>query len=157
MQQTTFEPLEPAWPLVGRWSNRLVALGLLLGPGTLLAIASRLTPDGRGMRTHEQLGLPSCAFFAGTGMPCPTCGMTTAFAHAAHGQLLSSFFVQPFGAFLAVLSACLVLLGGYALATDLPLQPIFRPAGRGWPLAFLLTLLLGAWLYKMLVVRFGNW
>ncbi len=71
----------------------------------LVLIAASLSPDVRGHGTHEQLGLPSCGFLISTGRPCPTCGMTTAFALAAHGHLLDSARTQPMGTLLALMSA----------------------------------------------------
>ncbi|MCX5660912.1 MAG: DUF2752 domain-containing protein [Planctomycetota bacterium] len=157
MQQLSHEPAYPPVPLAVRWSNRLVGLALVVGPGSLLAVASRLTPDARGMRTHEQLGLPPCGFAAVSGYPCPTCGMTTAFAHAAHGQIVDAVVAQPFGGLLAIASACAVLIGAYALVTDLPLAPLFRPANRMAFLYLLLALFLGSWTFKILAVRHGTW
>ena len=37
-----------------------------------------------------------------TGIPCPTCGMTTAFSHCVRGHWLTSFIVQPAGCLVAV-------------------------------------------------------
>lgn len=37
-----------------------------------------------------------------TGYPCPTCGMTTAFAHVVRGELISAFHAQPAGLVLAL-------------------------------------------------------
>ncbi|MBX3377384.1 MAG: DUF2752 domain-containing protein [Phycisphaeraceae bacterium] len=73
---------------------------------SLLAVAAWLTPSVYGHGTHTQLGLPSCPWPQTVGGPCPTCGMTTAFALAADGRLVDSFLVQPFGCILAVLTAC---------------------------------------------------
>ena len=52
-----------------------------------LGIARALTPAPAGFGTHEQLGLPPCAFLHWTGFPCPSCGLTTCFAHAAHRSI----------------------------------------------------------------------
>ena len=72
---------------------------------SVLGVAAWLHADPRGVSTHEQLGLPGCTFLQTTGMPCFTCGMTTAFTHAAHGHLLAALYTQPGGAVLAVLTA----------------------------------------------------
>lgn len=78
--------------------------GLLWAGGTLtiLAVASGLSPSGEGHGTHRALGLPGCVWLATFDQPCPTCGMTTSFAHAADGAFLRAFVVQPMGAFLAI-------------------------------------------------------
>lgn len=70
-----------------------------------LVVATRLTPDPAGLGTHQQLGLPPCAFRAVWGVRCPACGMTTSWAHFVRGQLVSSVQVNPAGAMLAALAS----------------------------------------------------
>ena len=71
--------------LIGKQRIALFALGTV---GLLMLILIRgLTPDPRGFGTHEQLGLTPCFFHSKTGIVCPTCGMTTAWAHALQGNL----------------------------------------------------------------------
>lgn len=82
------------------WAG-FVALGCL----ATLVTAAVLRPNPSGTGTHEQLGLPPCSFKSLFAAPCPTCGMTTAFAHAAHAQPLQAAHAQPFGALLALLAA----------------------------------------------------
>ncbi len=94
--------------------NRVAGALMALPPLALLAVSAWLTPSGTGLETHRQLGLPVCGMYQSTGYPCPTCGMTTAFAHAAHGHLLRSFITQPAGCVLAVACAMLVLIGGWS-------------------------------------------
>ena len=57
------------------------------------------------MGTHQQLGLPPCSFKSVFDLPCPTCGMTTAFSNAAHLHPVAALQCQPFGALLALLAA----------------------------------------------------
>lgn len=52
----------------------------------LLVVARNLEPDPRGFGTHEQLGLTPCTIQQWTGQLCPTCGATTAWAHALRGH-----------------------------------------------------------------------
>jgi hypothetical protein len=63
----------------------------------VLIVARLLNPSSRGVGTHEQLGLPPCPFLFLTGIPCPSCGLTTSFAHAARLDFFSSLITQPFG------------------------------------------------------------
>lgn len=63
----------------------------------MLVVARLLTPSPAGHGTHTQLGLPPCGVFAATGRPCPTCGMTTSFAHIMHGNLADAFAAHPLG------------------------------------------------------------
>jgi hypothetical protein len=68
----------------------------------LLAIARWLDPDPAGHGTHRQLGLPPCTFVKLFGKPCPSCGMTTAWAHLVRGQIARAADVNLGGAILGV-------------------------------------------------------
>jgi hypothetical protein len=82
-----------------------------------LVVASRLTPDAAGHGTHTQLGLPACGWLVAYGHPCPTCGMTTAFAWAAGGRLDRAVAAQPAGAVLAVVAAGVFWVGAHTAVT----------------------------------------
>lgn len=77
--------------------ERLVVAALSLCAITLLSVAAWLQPASAGMGTHTQLGIPACSWPATIGLPCPSCGMTTAFALAADGRFFDSFRAQPIG------------------------------------------------------------
>jgi Protein of unknown function (DUF2752) len=87
------------------WNRLLSVLGLAASIA-VLAYAFTLKPDPRGYGTHEQLGLPPCGFLRDHGVPCISCGMTTAFAAMAHGDLALALRSNPYGIllFLAVLA-----------------------------------------------------
>ncbi|MFV0443608.1 MAG: DUF2752 domain-containing protein [Planctomycetaceae bacterium] len=84
----------------------LVLWGLFLSGG--FVVASRLEPDPRGYGTHQRLGLPECSFRSWFGIPCPSCGGTTAFALFVRGRWIESARanLSAFGA--AILSAVLI-------------------------------------------------
>ena len=65
------------------------------------------------MGTHVQLGLPPCGLLAATGLPCPACGLTTAFALMARGEVWASLGANAFGAPLFLLVACAVPIGAW--------------------------------------------
>lgn len=46
-----------------------------------------------------------CGMKQRTGLPCPTCGMTTSILAFARGDLVAAFYVQPAGGFLWTLLA----------------------------------------------------
>jgi hypothetical protein len=50
------------------------------------ALSCYLKPDSRGFGTHQQLGFPPCSIQILFGVPCPSCGGTTSFAHFVRGQ-----------------------------------------------------------------------
>ena len=134
---------------------RLLSLLLLLGCGSVLGTAVWLHADDAGMGTHQQLGLPACGFYSATQLPCATCGMTTAFTHAAHGNLIQSLTTQPAGMLLCLGMAILTILSGYTLIMGISLQPMLQMFCQ--PLSFLfLGLLIGlAWGYKISMVYLG--
>lgn len=131
--------------------RRLGGLAVAGGCLAVLVLAAGLRADGRGHGTHQQLGLPACGWAAVLDAPCPTCGMTTAFAHAAGGDLAASAITQPLGAALAVVAATLVIGGGHVALTGVDTLRLLRPlGGRRW-LWIGLGSLLAAWGYKMVM------
>lgn len=130
-----------------RWWATLALLGCVI----VLGVAVYVRPDPRGFGTHAALGFGPCGMLVTTGYPCPTCGMTTAFAYVVRGQWLRALWAQPAG---FVLGVGTIGLAGVAAWT------IVR--GR-WPrvnLGFmtpyrlflgLLVLLLGSWAFKIVV------
>jgi hypothetical protein len=101
----------------------LAAAGIgLLG---LLAIAAMLKPSPLGHGTHEQLGLPPCTFWVLFGRPCPTCGMTTAWAHLVRGQWVDACRVNLGGTLLGLLAivAAAWLLASAAKGNWLGISP----------------------------------
>jgi hypothetical protein len=95
-----------------RWWVRaglvIIALGILL----IFSVALYIDPnrDGKAWteESHTQLRLPPCTFKVVTGVPCPSCGMTTSFAHLVRGDLWDSLRANFAGTFLAIV--CLVYL-----------------------------------------------
>jgi hypothetical protein len=83
----------------------LVLLAVLLV--AVFAVAVWLDPykDGHVWygETHRQLGLPPCSFKVVTGLPCPSCGMTSSFALLMHGDLVNSLRANAAGTVLALL------------------------------------------------------
>jgi hypothetical protein len=103
------------------WPQRvaLVMVGGLLV--ALLATAACLTPSARGMGTHQQLGLPPCTLVQLFGVRCPSCGMTTSWAHLMRGNVVAAFGANAGGALLGLAS---VLCGPWLVASGL--------RGRWW-------------------------
>jgi hypothetical protein len=132
------------------WVRRAVAGGIAAAALTVLLLAAWVDPNPAGHGTHTQLGLPPCGFELATRLPCATCGMTTAFAHAANGDFVASFVTQPAGLVLAVLTAVAVLVGGYIAATAA--DP--RPLARLWTARTVIAmagLVVAAWAYKVVL------
>ena len=111
---------EPAsLPLVKRLFALLIAFGCL----TPLILAAYLPPSPDGLGTHTQLGLAECHWYRTTGLPCPSCGMTTSWAWFARGNLVASLYIQPMGTVLALIAAGCFWGGLYVAITG---RPIYR-------------------------------
>jgi hypothetical protein len=106
------EPVE--WPLPRRrrlpiWARLilLVLAGIWLTVFVLAALLNPYNPDGtpKTMGTHRgpPLNLPDCTFKEFTGMPCPSCGMTTSFSLLIHGDVWNSLRANFAGTALASL------------------------------------------------------
>lgn len=133
--------------------RRLIAAAIgLVGLG-VLAVAGSLNADRDGLGTHTQLGLPACSLKVFADVPCPTCGMTTAFAYAADGRLIQSFITQPAGALLAMATAMASIVGFYVATTGMPIDRWLGWLGRWRSVWIVAGLMLGAWLYKMVVYQ----
>jgi hypothetical protein len=139
-------------PLAGR----LLAIGIALAALAVLVTAASIVPDGRGMRTHEQLGMQPCSFLYRTGYPCMGCGMTTSFSHFVRGQWPTSFFIQPMGFALAVVTAMAVWAGLYVGLTGRPSHRLLRIVPMKWHLWVWLPLAVLAWAWKIAVVAAGH-
>jgi Protein of unknown function (DUF2752) len=136
-------------------SARLPAAGVFLACAAVLGVSAWLRPDPRGYGTHEQLKMGRCGMLVTTGLPCPTCGMTTAFAHTVRGQWITAVRAQPAGFLLCLATAATALAAGRAALTGAwPVRALlwltpYRLFGG------LLLLLLGGWAYKALALRMG--
>ncbi|HKQ46523.1 MAG TPA: DUF2752 domain-containing protein [Phycisphaerae bacterium] len=147
--------------LLARWigpripvSNkaRLAAAATALVCSAVLTIASLLTPDSRGYGTHQQLGgnaFAPCGTMLVTGYPCPTCGMTTAFAHVMHGHPIAALLAQPTGMLL-----CLATIAAVAVSIRIALTG--RAPTVNWhrfapvPVALALSFFfIGGWAFKV--------
>lgn len=123
---TRTEPLAPASHPQPNKRRRLagvrgLSLRVWLVSVSVLGLAAYLTPDARGYGTHEHLLLPPCFFRLLTTLPCPFCGMTTAFAHLAHGHFAEAARCNLMGAPAFVVTVLLALGSLWGMAT-----------GRAW-------------------------
>lgn len=131
--------------------SRLYAALIAVVCLAILLVGAGLTPSNAGHGTHEQLGLPACAFAQTLGRPCATCGMTTAVTHAANGNLARGAVVQPFGAGIALAAATGFWIALHVTLTGSRLWRLASPLLTTRPLLLLAALLLAAWVYKILV------
>lgn len=136
--------------------TRFVWLLLMAGCVALVGTGVRLHADARGLGTHEQLGFPPCGFYLSTGVPCPTCGATTAFVWTIHGHLWMGLKTQPFGAIVALGTVALLGMGLVGIVTGgVPAIRLSRRSSFGLALGIVL-LILGSWLYKIVLTMIAR-
>ena len=97
-------------------NQRIIAAGIcisIVGFIILFGIAGHYNMD-------MGLWLGRCGFKQNYGLPCPTCGMTSAAKTFAQGKILQAFYIQPAGGllcslmvFVAVLSFVISVFGVY--------------------------------------------
>ena len=133
-------------------ATRLVAALVAALCLAVLIIAARLHPNPTGIETHLQLGMQPCGMLRSTGVPCPTCGMTTSFSFLAHGELRESLAAQPAGTVFACCTAMAAWIGMYIALTGRPSAKLINqlPVHR----VFLLMLAIGltGWACKVVAV-----
>ncbi len=127
-----------------------VLVALALGGLALLTTAYRLDPDPRGFGTHTQLDQAPCGYLLRNGIPCPTCGMTTSFAHFANLDVAGAFRAQPLGALLFV-AVVVVTIGAIAhLVAWRSFSHYWTYVPNRWVcIAVLTALVLAAWWWKI--------
>lgn len=146
---TIFAP--PARPVRISLYGRAVSLVIAIGCLAVMVTAMGLHPSHDGIGTHQELGLLPCAMLATTGIPCPSCGMTTSFTWFFHGNLLAALYVQPAGFVAAYLTGALMLLAGYEAFTGRPIHRLARFLSMRFWVITGLTILLGGWAWKIVI------
>ena len=126
--------------------------GVIGAASLVVAIAYRLQPSAQGFGTHQQLGLPPCPFHSLTGMPCPGCGLTTSFAHAAKFHFVEAFAVQPFGLFAFLLTVLSIPLAAYLIRRRLSWQMLFEIPLFQITMYVTVVALFLAWVYKLTIM-----
>lgn len=107
-------------PAVGnRWQAGIILLGVVV----VLGLSAVLTPSADGIGTHEQLLMLPCGFHWLTGLPCPACGMTTAFAEMSRGQVMAAFRAHVLGPVAWALTWVMGLRALWALLTGVRVIP----------------------------------
>jgi Protein of unknown function (DUF2752) len=129
--------------------DRTVYLALALCSIIAINLARLLEPSPDGVGTHEQMGLPPCPFFHLTGIPCPSCGLTTSFAHAARLNFYASFIAQPFGLIAFCLAILSIPLSIYLAGNRRPWSELIHIRGIKVLIYALIALFVISWIYKI--------
>ncbi len=153
--QSVLAPPRQAPPVVrsNPVARRLIALTIWLGCTAVLTVAFLVTPAEAGLGTHQQLNLPACGWIVTANLPCFTCGMTTSFAHAVRGNLLSSIVAQPAGFLLALGTAMTMFVSLHVLITGSNLAGFFLRLWSPRLLWLVGIVFLGAWVFKIVMYK----
>ena len=115
----------------------------------LIGAGSYLEPSPAGHGTHLQLGLPPCFFLELTGYPCPSCGLTTSFAHAVRFQFAEALATQPFGLIFFLLVVLSIPLSVYFAVRRVSWQAVIDSRAATWTVYLLTAFYLLSWVYKL--------
>ena len=96
----------PVSKIPGSCRFGLLVIGLSLAG--LFVTARCLRPDPAGFGTHRQLGLRECTMVRLLNRPCPTCGMTTAWAWLVRGNVSAAATASLGGLVLGTLGLVVV-------------------------------------------------
>jgi hypothetical protein len=137
-------------------TDKSVAASLLAISCTALAVASWLKPAASGYGTHTQLGLPPCAFLLVTGLPCPSCGLTTCFAYAIRLQFWSAFLANPFGLLAFFGTVSLIPTTIYLLCRRISFRRITESAHFTRAVYVATALYFTSWVFKLTLMHFSG-
>ncbi len=151
--EATQAPEGPEVAEVAR-GDRIEAVAVLLIAAGVLVTARLLTPSPQGFGTHEQLLVIPCAFRWITGLPCPMCGMTTAFALMARGDVLAALGAHVLGPPLYVVAWLLGANAAVALVRGRSALPgwLSGPRGARW----VLIVIAAGWLVNVALRLLGH-
>jgi len=142
-----------------RLPGRLLALLLCAAAMALLVTAVLIKPSPEGLGTHRQIKYlspygsapPQCEFLRATGLPCPTCGMTTSYSWFVRGNWVASFYVQPMGFCLALMTGAFFWACLFVALTGAPIHRLLMQIrGVVW-ITGLVGFAIAAWGWKIFI------
>ena len=151
--QVTVPRIYAISPVIQRLTvaQRCVALAVSLACLAVLVTAVLIRPNPAGTESHVQLGLNECQFLRASGIPCPSCGMTTSFAWFVRGNIPASLYVQPMGTLLAAGAGLTFWAGLYIAATGKPVHRLMRLLPGSYYVLIPMGVAIAAWAWKIFI------
>jgi len=131
--------------------DRVIAAAVLAAAGAAVWLLASIEPSPAGYDTHVQFGWPRCGWPLTMGLPCPTCGCTTAACLLVHGQPWQALRTQPFGALLALSGLLLGVHAALCLWRRRSFVDLVVRLPRARILLLALAVLLASWAYKCMI------
>ena len=113
-------------------NDRVILLVVGLSLLALFVTVRCLRPDPAGFGTHRQLGLPECMMARLLNQPCPSCGMTTAWAWLVRGNVASAATANLGGLIMGILGLVIV---PWALGSALTGRWLLAKPRQNWLIA----------------------
>jgi hypothetical protein len=93
-----------------------------------------------------------CGFQQRYGLPCPTCGMTTATLAFAQGKILQAFYIQPAGSLLCCVLVVIAFLAFFTAVSGMYfrfLERFFREVKVRYIILVLILIILAGWMVTL--------
>jgi hypothetical protein len=136
----------------GRWWSRVIWGLTALCVIAVLALAVILTPSPAGTGTHTQLGMAPCTVLVLTGYPCPSCGLTTCFAHLVRFQVLDAFRANAAGVLIFLVLVVLLPVSVYAMVRNMPVLSTLVFLKGDTVLALICAVMIIDWVVEILTI-----
>lgn len=133
--------------------DRLIYLTIPVVSSAAILLGRMVTPSPDGVGTHQQLGLPACLMLTLTGIPCPSCGLTTSFSHAAHLDFSQAMHVQPFGLLIFIMMAASIPISILIMTRQKPFSHLLFSRSANLIMYGLLSLYIVSWIYKIILMN----
>jgi len=133
--------------------DRLIYLTVPAVSTSAILLGRMMTPSPTGVGTHQQFGLPACLMLTLTGIPCPSCGLTTSFSHAAHLEFSQAVQVQPFGLLVFFLAVASIPISILIMTRHKPFSDLLFSRSANRIMYWLLSLYIVSWIYKIILMN----
>ena len=134
-----------------QWGIAALALAALVA-------CSLVDPDPSGLGTHAKFGFGRCSYLKTYGIPCASCGGTTAVSWLMHGKPAKAFDAHPGATIVGILVALSIPFSLLAAARRWRWLPCLTRIGlSGWLLALCGFVLLMSFGWGHRIDRYREW